>query len=112
MPHPIRYLGQADVYRISHALLFLGIRFVVGIGLNVSAIHEYSVCIEVSDPCDFAENPVKNPADSFGGETVLEVVADGGEMGRFFLQPVAKKPTVIDISSDFFHCSAKRRQAI
>ena len=95
-----------------HLHLFLGHFLVVGIGFDVGAIYKDRVGVKITGFCYLAENPVENLIYSLRGKAMLEIIADGGEMGCFFLQTVAEKPTICHIQRNFFRCPAQRGQAI
>ena len=58
------------------------------------------------------ENPTENLVNSLRSKPVTEVITDSREMGRVFLQTIAKEPAVCHIERHFFCCAAQRPQTI
>lgn len=95
-----------------HLNIFFDHFLVIGVGFDVGAIHKDGVGVEIPSFRNLAENSVKKLVHGFGSKPVLEIIADCGEMGCFFLQPVTKESAVIDICTNSFRCTAQGGQTV
>ena len=82
------------------------------IGFYVGTIYKVGISVKILSFCDLTEDPVENLFYSFRGEPILEIIANFGEMGYFFLQTEAEESTICHIQRNFFRCPAQRGQTI
>ena len=79
---------------------------------RMSAVYKHNTRSNITSFHHLHKDPAKNLVNSFGSKAVTEVVADGREMWRIFLQTIAKKPTICHIERHFLCCPAQRTKSI